>query len=227
MVMEHETGKKNIGKFLKYEQDRYLMSRSMERKKEVPLDLVDDQQYIAYNKGSIALYALRDYIGETSLNAALRDFVRFYSYHEAPYPTSVDLIAYIEKSVPDSLNYLVNDLFRTITLFGNRIDSCHYSILENGKYEVSFSATTEKFRADSLGNQEQVTPADWIDIGVFAEGSDGKDSLIYIRQVRVDTNQVNCQVILDIKPTKVGIDPLNLLIDRNLTDNVKTIKEKG
>ncbi|HEX3009540.1 MAG TPA: M1 family aminopeptidase, partial [Bacteroidales bacterium] len=73
MVMEKEFGRENIGKALKYEQTRYLLSRSLETKKEVPLNLVDDQLYIGYQKGSVTLYALRDYIGEQRLNGELKN----------------------------------------------------------------------------------------------------------------------------------------------------------
>ena len=37
--------------------------------------LADDQNYLYYQKGSLVTYALRDYIGEERLNAALRDFI--------------------------------------------------------------------------------------------------------------------------------------------------------
>ena len=39
----------------------------------MPLLLVENQPYIHYNKGSMALYALRDLIGEDSINLALSD----------------------------------------------------------------------------------------------------------------------------------------------------------
>jgi ABC-2 type transport system permease protein len=226
MVMEKEFGSKNINKFLKYEQTKYLRSRSLEKKKEVPLNLVDQQSYIAYQKGSVALYALKDYLGESELNQELSNFMKFYSYREAPYPTSVDLLRNLEKATPDSLKYIIDDLFRTITLFSNRIDSASYSENSNHKYDVTISATIQKFRADSLGMQTEITPRDWLDMGVYAEGSDGKDSLIYITKVLVDSTRLNYHLTLDTKPSKVGIDPLNLLIDRDLDDNTKSIKKK-
>ena len=226
MVMEKEFGQKNISKFLKYEQTRYLLSRSLEKKKEVPLNLVDEQSYIAYEKGSVALYALRDYIGEQKLNDELKDFIKHYAYRKPPYPTSNDLLGYIEKGTPDSLKYLVDDFFRTITIFSNRIDSASFSEDSKGKYDVRISATVKKYRADSLGKQTEVKPADWMDMGVYTEGSDGKDSLVYITKVLVDSTKFQYNLTLDTKPSKVGIDPLHLLIDRDTEDNVKAVKKK-
>ena len=45
-------------RFLSYELDRYLLSRGMERKREVPLVKVENQPYIHYQKGSLVMYAL-------------------------------------------------------------------------------------------------------------------------------------------------------------------------
>ena len=55
--------------FLKYELDVYLKGRSAEKMNEVPLVGVSDQQYISYNKSSLALFSIQDYIGEDSLDS--------------------------------------------------------------------------------------------------------------------------------------------------------------
>ena len=63
-VMEKRFGREAAQKFLRRELDGYLRGRGNERKKEVPLLYVENQPYIHYQKGSLAFYALRDYIGE-------------------------------------------------------------------------------------------------------------------------------------------------------------------
>ena len=226
MVMEKEFGIENICKFLKYEQNQYLTGRALERKKEVPLYLVDDQSYVAYQKGSVTLYALKDYIGEENLNRALKNFINYYTYREAPYPTSIDFLNYIEETIPDSLNYLMDDFFKTITIFSNRIDSTFYSENQQGQFKVQLYATCQKFTADSIGKQEEVTPDDWIDVGFFAKSSENKDSLIYLQKVHIDSLHVEYSVTLSQKPNKAGIDPQNKLIDRDLDDNIKVIHSK-
>src|SRR5262249_39613117 len=75
MVMEHEYGPAQMRKFLKYELDRYLAMRATERVKEQPLALNENQQYIHYNKGSVIFYALKDYVGEDTVNAVLARFL--------------------------------------------------------------------------------------------------------------------------------------------------------
>ena len=53
----------------------------------------ENQMYIHYQKGSIALYALQDYIGEDHVNAALKSIVDKWNSQGPPYPTTKDLMA--------------------------------------------------------------------------------------------------------------------------------------
>ena len=64
MVMEKEYGPEKMRRFLKYELDNYLRNRGGELVEEMPLYLVENQPYIHYRKGSVIMYALKDYLGE-------------------------------------------------------------------------------------------------------------------------------------------------------------------
>ena len=55
LVMEKLYGPEHIRRFLKYELDRYLRSRGGEVLEELPLSRVENQAYIHYQKGSLAL----------------------------------------------------------------------------------------------------------------------------------------------------------------------------
>jgi ABC-type transport system involved in multi-copper enzyme maturation permease subunit len=63
MLMEREYGPHMMRRFLKYELDNYLSSRGGEAIEELPLYRVENQGYIHYRKGSIVMYALKDYLG--------------------------------------------------------------------------------------------------------------------------------------------------------------------
>lgn len=97
MVMEKEYGRENMRKFLKYELDTYLKKRGAELVEEMPLMLVEDQPYIHYNKGSVVMYALRDYLGEDVLNRAIRQYRDVVAYQEPPYTTSREFLQYVRK----------------------------------------------------------------------------------------------------------------------------------
>ena len=108
-------------KFLRYEMDRYLSSRGKERQKERPLLTVEAQQgYVHYQKGSLAIYYLKEMIGEEAVNRALRKIVQQYAYAPAPYPTSYVLVDALREQTPPDLQYLIKDLFEDITIFSNR-----------------------------------------------------------------------------------------------------------
>jgi aminopeptidase N len=223
MVMEHEYGKANMQKFLKYEMDKYLSGRSSEHKRELPLYLNENQGYIHYNKGSLVFYALRDYIGEEKLNMALSEYVKRYAFKQPPFSTTKDMLNYIKKATPDSIKYIINDLFETITLYNNKTLNVTSQKISDGKYKVSFDVEVNKIHADSIGNEKQMALNDWIDVGVFGKTSKGKDTLIYLNKKLFKQHHQHIEAIVTQKPSKAAIDPLFKLIDRDTKDNVKEL----
>ena len=135
-VLEHQQGKSKMRKFLKKALDDYLTQRTFETKREKPLMYNDGQGYIRYQKGSLVFYALSDYIGEDTLNNALKRYVKKVKFQDPPYTTSVEMVNFIKRATPDSLQYVIHDMFETITLYSNRIVDVTSKALENGKYQV-------------------------------------------------------------------------------------------
>ncbi len=225
MVMEKEYGREKMKRFLEYEMDRYLRGRGREDIKEMPLVKNENQQYIHYRKGSVVMYALRDYIGEENLNNALRNYLNEVAFQEPPYTTTHDVMRQIKAVTPDSLQYLITDMFETITLYGNRTTEATYKELADGKYEVNLTVEVEKFRADSLGKQTPLEVSDWIDIGVLKAPEKGKkeDQLLVVERKKITKSPANFTFVVDEKPTKAGIDPNYLLIDRMPDDNIKKL----
>ena len=225
MVMEKEFGKPAMKKFLKYEMRNYLQARALEAKKELPLKLVENQQYIHYNKGSVIMYALKDYIGEDSLNAALRKYIAKVAYQEPPYTNSIEFISYLKAATPDSLKYIINDMFESITMYENKTTKCSYTKTKDGKYLVKFSVESKKMKADSIGKMKEELIADWIDIGVFGSKEvDGKktDTELYLQKRKITKSKMDFEIMLNEEPVKVGIDPYNKLIDRTPDNNMKS-----
>ena len=208
---------------LKYDHDRYLRGRSSEREKELPLYKVENQDYIHYGKGSLVLYALQDYIGEDKVNLAMKNFLEEYRYKKPPYPTSLDFIRHLEPQVPDSLQYLITDWFKEITLYDNRLKEANYKKLDNGKYEVTLEIESSKIKSDSLGNETRTAINDWIDVGVFAD--DDEENLIFEKRVKVNKPEMTFVFEIDSIPLKLAIDPRHLLIDRVYDDNIKLAEE--
>lgn len=242
-VLEKELGKAQMRKFLKKSLDDYLFQRTFERKREKPLMYNDGQGYIRYQKGSLVFYALSDYIGEDVLNQALKTYVEKVKFQEPPYTTSIDMVNHIKAVTPDSLQYVIKDMFETITLYDNRIKSVSSSKLDNGSYKVDIEFEVSKYRNDEKGKQMfsevgrdsisylpegktkpilSLPLQDYIDIGVFTEHEvDGKmkEKPLYLKKHKITVIDNKVSIIVDDKPTEVGVDPYNKLIDRNSGDN--------
>ena len=222
MVMEHEFGKEAMHKFLKESLNKYLIGRANEKKKELPIMLSENQQYIHYNKGCLIMYALKDYIGEDSVNSALKRYIKKVGFQSAPYTTAKEFVANIKLSTPDSLQYVIKDLFEDITVYENYVKDLKSVKLADGKYKVTLTVGSSKFKADSLGKSKAVTVNDWMDIGIFTqEDVNGKlvDKELLFRKIKMDKSVKTFEFIVDKEPKSAGLDPYNKLIDRNPDNN--------
>ena len=125
------------------------------------------------------------------------------------------------------MHYVINDLFRTITLFEAKTEEADYKKLSDNSYEVSLEISAKKVQADSLGYENDIKINDWIYLGVYGEENDGKPNLLYYERHKIDAEKMEFSITVPEKPTKAGIDPLNILIDRHPDDNVKELKKES
>jgi aminopeptidase N len=221
MVMKRKYGEAKMQRFLRYELDRYLIGRSTEQKKELPLALVENQDYIHYRKGSLVMYALADYIGEDNLNRAIRAYRDKWAYKGPPYSTTKDLLAEIRAVTPPSLAYVIDDFFDSITLYDNRALSATAKALPDGRYEVTLDVYARKVKADELGKESEAPLHDLIDIGVL----DANNEPLFLEKRRIDRETTTFTVVVAKKPARAGIDPYNKLIDRRPRDNTVAVSE--
>lgn len=219
MVMEKEYGRDKMQKFLRYELDRYLSDRGGELIAEQPLVLVENQPYIHYRKGSLIMYALRDYIGEENVNRALAKFLRDHAFENPPYTTATELVKYFRAEAPPQYQDTITDLFERITLFDNRATAVSSTKRPDGKYVVKITVASQKLRADAKGEEKPVPVNDLIDIGILGD----KDKVLFTEKRHITKPQETFEIVVSEKPVKAGIDPFNKLIDRNPKDNLKSL----
>jgi ABC-type transport system involved in multi-copper enzyme maturation permease subunit len=226
MVVEKEYGRHAMEKYMNAELDWYLRGRGTEAKRELPLALVEGQGYIRYGKGGLTLYALRDYIGEEAMNRALASYVRKASFQRGPYTTTRDLIAELRAVTPDSLQYLVGDLFETITLWDLKTEDATATRRPDGRWAVRVQVAAKKVRADTAGAEREVPMADHVTIGLFGAKTDTQDRLgapLYLGKHRVTGRTAVVDLVVDRKPETAAVDPYHLLIDRDPKDNVRDV----
>jgi ABC-2 type transport system permease protein len=165
-------------------------------------------------------------IGEQNVNGALHNLIVEYGYKQPPYPTSNVAIREFRKATPDSLQYLISDLFEKITLFNNRMIEAKYK-KTGGQYEVTLKTSSEKFNADSMGAQTNVPITDYIDLAVFAEPEGDADLGKVLFRKRVRLTKKDNTFVFKVKelPYQAGIDPYNYLVDRVPDDNIRKVEE--
>ena len=230
MVMRLKYGDDMMHKFLRYEMDRYLRSRGTEEMKERPLINVElNQGYIHYQKGSVALYYLAEMIGEDRINVALKEVIDQFAYQGPPYPTAHALVDRLRDQTPPKFQYLIQDLFEEITLFGNRTVEAVATKSPDGKYRVKLVVECEKFKADENGHETSVEMNDWVEIGAFAKPESGKryGKLLHRERKPLTAGKHELEFVTDEIPYQAGIDPRNMLIDRVPSDNLKTVTIKN
>jgi len=230
MVMEKEYGPHLMRRFLKYELDNYLQGRGGENIEEQPIYRVENQQYIHYNKGSIVMYATRDYLGEGAVNRALQNLISEVAYRYDPYPTSRDLLRNLRAvATTEQQQDIITDLFEKITVWDLKVDEASVVARDDGRYDVTMNIEAAKYYADGEGQQEEAPLDLLIDIGIFSKNLDdvtgGDDHVIYFDKHRITSGAHTLTLTVDEKPEYVGIDPYNKLIDRNSDDNVESVDE--
>lgn len=227
MVMEKEYGKDHMKKLLGYELDLYLKGRNKTNVAERPLAETEGQPYVHYFKGAITLYHLKEMIGEDKMNACLKELITQFKYCGPPYPTSLDAITIFRNHTPDSLQYLIDDMFFNITLYSNQIVDGYFTQEDDG-YIVEFTTKSEKFYADSLGKENAAKLSDYIDVAVFGEGADNDKlgKVLGMQRIKIDKETNKFVFKVQERPFKVGIDPYNFLIDKNTTDNLKKLEAR-
>jgi ABC-2 type transport system permease protein len=228
MVMEKKYGPEKIRKFLKYELDRYLRGRTTEVLEEMPFMRSENQQYIHYRKGSVVMMSLKDRLGETRLNKALADFLAAYQYQSTPYPTTLDLMAYITRDNDDAEKAFVSNLFEHISLYDLKTTDVAVSNEqdENGLYTITMTVQAKLNRSDSKGKETEIEFEDFVDVGLFnadPEDLSKENTVIYLQKHKLKSGENTIELKVKEVPKFAGVDPFVKLIDRDSGDNIKKL----
>jgi aminopeptidase N len=228
-VMEHMNGQANIRKFLKGSLDSYLRNRATDILGEVPLEEVEGQAHIRYQKGGLVMYLLKDQMGEDAVNRALCAMVADYGFKGPPYPTSRDLIERLRAQAGPEQQDLITDLFQKITMYDLKVTGGRKTRLADGKGNVAIDVEAHKRYADAKGAETEAPLDGSFDIGVFSAEPGKKsftdDSVLSFEKQRVRTGKQTFNVVVDQEPRFVGFDPYNKYVDKDSEDNVLQVAE--
>jgi ABC-2 type transport system permease protein len=227
LVMEQLYGKERVRKFLKYELDRYLRARGGELIEELPLARVENQPYIHYQKGTLAMVWLREVVGTKVVNRALQRFIEAYAFKAAPYPSTRDFLRLLREEAGPQHDALITDLFERITLVDAKATAARATKRADGRWDLTLAVEARKLVADGKGKETEEALDEPFDIGVFSAepgkaGFGAADVLLFERR-RIKTGRQVLQLVLDREPRWAGIDPYNKRIDRNSDDNLLAV----
>ena len=219
-VVEDTFGREHLARLLRMMREAYARPRSTAT---VPLLRADDQ-FLAYRKGPLAMYAAREYIGSARVDEALRQLLRTHGSGAVPLPTSRDLYRQLVAVTPDQLRNLLADLFERNTFWQLAAEEARTTRTETGEWQVTLDVRARKVVVDESGAEAEVPMDDPIEIGIFAAGADQPGGQpLYSRMHRIRSGKQRLTIIVPVEPGVAGIDPRNLLIDLDGDNNVTPI----
>jgi hypothetical protein len=174
------------------------------------------------------MYALRDYLGEETVNSALRKLVDSYAYRTTPYPTSRSLIEILKAEAGPEYAALIEDLFERITLYDFHVRTASAEELPDGRFRTTIDVSAAKYYADATGAEVDARLDIPVDIGLFVRSpADSRftvDDVVWLDKQKIVDGDSTVKVIVDRMPAFAGIDPYNKLIDRKSDDNLLRVR---
>jgi ABC-2 type transport system permease protein len=227
MVVRKNLGEHRMRPYLRMTLASYLGGRGVGGY-EPPLVRVETQNWIAYQKGLLAMYLLQARMGEDAVNRALRNLLQRYRFRGAPYPRSADLVAAlrVEARTAEEQN-LITDLFERVVLYDLKVKVPTAVRRADGRWDVTVPVEAKKSSVDGRGTETETALAEGIEVGLFTEqpGLDGFDAknVIVMERRPIRSGEQVLKFVTDRRPTYAGIDPYNYYIDRNTYDNVRLV----
>nr|MBA3640939.1 hypothetical protein [Acidobacteriota bacterium] len=215
-VVEQELGAEHLQRFLGFMREAYLAPRP---RADVP-QLRASDWFLGYRKGPFAMYALREYVGQEKVDLAWRRLFDRYRSHQPPFATSLDLYREFQAVTPESLQYLLHDLFEKNTFWELETEHATAQQSGDGTWRVTLDVQVRKVVVDEEGVETEAPMDDQVQIGVF--GEDGTP--LYLQMHRVRPGKQTVIVTVPGRPVRAGIDPNHLLIDMTMDDNAKRVE---
>jgi len=231
VMNEKKYGAENMRRYLQDQIWPYTIIRRRLTEREHPL-LTANFWFEWAPKAGVVMYGLRDLIGEDSINKALREFRDMYAFRaRGPYAGANNLYDVLRRHVPDSLQYYLDDTWKKVTFYDNKIVGV--SAVKTGRaneYAVTIRVDIDKSYRDDKGDDvPAVGMKDYIEIGVLgadAKDADGRTVKRFLHRKKYWLTQGEHTITVTVlgEPKAVAVDPLGMLIDRNEGDNYKRIE---
>jgi hypothetical protein len=216
-VVEHAHGREELERLVAFMREAWLPPRAPA---DPPL-LRATSWFLGYRKGPLAMYTLREYVGAERVDAALRRLLAAHPAGVPPLPTARDLYREIEAVTPDSLRSLPHDLFAANTLWELATERVTAAPALGGTTALTLDVRARKIVVDTAGAEREVPMDDLVEIGAFADASDGARGVpVYRRLHRIRSGAQRVTIVVPAAARWAGVDPRQLLFDLRPGNNV-------
>jgi ABC-2 type transport system permease protein len=226
MIIEHRFGKMHLRNYLQADSRLYAIYRSMEDD-EMPLDSAVGQPFVYYQKGGLAMYAIKESIGEEKITHALQNLL--VKHNEPGFKANpVDLKKELCKDATPAQTALIDDQLSRMITWNLKLKLLECKPLPDGRFSVTVQATIEK----NNGRYHSFKPVpvnDDIDIAVFEQQPElwnRATQPLYLQKHHFTGGETKLTIIVNKRPGAVGIDPYSYMLEENIQDNVLLIKHK-
>ncbi|MBX2873649.1 MAG: hypothetical protein KTR30_16155 [Saprospiraceae bacterium] len=221
IIQEQRHGKHQLRTLVKEEMSRYFGNRNRAIVPEPPLNLVDGQNYLAYSKGAVVMNAIRDLLGEQTVNEALR---YLFDHHAFPKPKAsmADFEAQLFERATLAQQEQLKDWLSRITIYDTKILSATYTPLPSGEFEVQLEVEAHKQQLQADGSLAEMPMEEPVNIGLFQQHPDQlvrfSEQDYYEKYIlKSGVQKIRFQVAH--LPEFVSVDPYLHLLDKNIYDN--------
>jgi hypothetical protein len=187
--------------------------------------------YLARRRGPFAMYALSEYVGSDRVNHAIRRLIESRDSVGAPPATTLDLYRELQAVTPDSLRYLLHDLFEVNANWELETERATARQTGDSAWQVTLDVRARKAAYDSAGVETDMPMDEWIPVGVFgtAEQGDKLGNPLHVQLHRIRAGPQTITVTVTSKPALAGIDPYHLLDwaedgDGGADDNIDSVQ---
>jgi len=149
------------------------------------------------------------------INRGLKKYVEAVKFKGPPYTNSTQLISFLRAEIPPEHHGLLDDLFETITVYDNRALSASMKQNAAGGWDVKVKVKAVKYRSDDKGNQTELDFTDVMEVGAIDDDGNG----LFLEKRKISKGESELTFTVPVKPARVGLDPLNKLVDRTSDDN--------
>jgi len=224
VLLEKKYGREYVRRLMKHEHQRYFFGRARSSENELPLYRAN-ANHLIYSKGAIAMYALKEAIGEIAINQALRQLIQHHSYPKPP-ATTLDLIAALKAFSSDEQDQQIELWFKGKDISDISIVSANYQQLANTSYQVDVCLKVEKINSTEIDGQSSIATSLPAWLGILTEHPDelvmkGSDQqILKFEQVNISNTEKCLSWTVNEKPSYIAIDPFYHRLDQNRDNNV-------